>query len=103
MNTKHTPTPWKYHETFTAGEPQGFVISAGALNICQLFTGDNQADEEADAAFIVRACNAHDEMVAALSDAYSHVTLLGSGQTPPLSNSEMCHLLGTALAKAKGE
>ena len=43
-----------------------------------------------------------DDLLAALEDAYAHVTLLGSGQVPPHSNAEMCERLGNALAKVKG-
>jgi len=53
--TERAPGPWKYHMTYTAGEPQGFAVSAGALNLCQLMTGDNDAEEEADARLIAAA------------------------------------------------
>jgi hypothetical protein len=55
--SKHTPTPWKhvhYDETFfTIETMDGNVQTAEAYS-------------EEDAAFIVQACNAHDDLVAAL-------------------------------------
>ena len=74
METKHTPTPWKAEKGRTVMHVTGqhFVV-------CQISTtgyrGDTPEDKrmyaeraEANAAFIVRAVNAHDELVAALED-----------------------------------
>jgi hypothetical protein len=61
METKHTPTPW------TIKKESGSYTIYGA-------NGDSIANDEMyypsaplfkDAAFIVRACNAHDDLVAA--------------------------------------
>lgn len=63
----HTPTPWKYRADdrliVTSHEGQGIL---GTLHIAEL---RNQGQEtEANAAFIVRACNSHAELVAALCE-----------------------------------
>jgi len=71
MTTQHTPTPWK---VLQAGDPSGVprVTSdkGGVAVICvNRYMGEKgpSAEESANAAFIVRACNAHDELVAALT------------------------------------
>lgn len=53
MTTNHTPTPWRVN-TFNGDRQE--VLDANGNNACV----------KANAAFIVRACNAHDELVAAL-------------------------------------
>ena len=72
MTTQHTPTPWK---VLQAGDPSGVprVTSdkGGVAVICvNRYMGEKgpSAEESANAAFIVRACNAHDELVAALRE-----------------------------------
>jgi len=63
MNTAtHTPTPWMVE----ADEDGVQCISHGGGRDGDIVTNIRYADRrgEADAAFIVRACNAHDELVA---------------------------------------
>jgi len=61
-NTKHTPTPW------AAG---GSVIEREGETIAQAFrmTGCPIDQPVVNAAFIVRAVNSHDQLVAALREA----------------------------------
>jgi hypothetical protein len=85
MNTtQHTPTPWTFNDTDGTiradansvsdqmGDYRGSIIAdlKPALG-CDEWTGSAReharAETEANAAFIVRACNAHDDLVAALS------------------------------------
>ena len=90
MNTKHTLGPW--YATNAAGDAQGLVIAeTTGANIAVTYRPE-------DAALVAAA----PDMLAALRDAYAHITLLGSGEQPPLSNAEMCNVLGDALAKATG-
>ena len=74
METKHTPTPWKAEKGRTV-----MHVTGQHFGVCQISTtgyrGDTPEDKrmyaeraEANAAFIVRAVNAHDELVAALED-----------------------------------
>ena len=92
MNTKHTLGPWRVGDAgMTVFGPPNGNPSPETIANCR---------RSGNAAFIVRACNSHHDLVAALRDAYAHVTLLGSGEQPPLSNAEMCNVLGDALAKA---
>lgn len=65
MNTKqtaHTPTPWEacgnlVRTARTDVDPSGLLVCDCPANV------GNRIE---DAAFIVRACNAHDDLVAAL-------------------------------------
>jgi len=74
MSAQHTPTPWKAvreNAHPTGGALLGvFVDRADGSCIAETFSNCGQSDAEcrANAAFIVRACNAHDALVAALSD-----------------------------------
>lgn len=62
METKHTPTPWS---------TSGTKVVDGKIVVAQCkFAGVMSHMQAAhNAAFIVRACNAHEELVAALKEA----------------------------------
>lgn len=67
MNTAtHTPTPWKVALRKDNRVPNRIVtetpVYPGAVNPAEIA----RVVERNDCAFIVRACNAHDELVAAL-------------------------------------
>jgi hypothetical protein len=61
--TTHTPTPWytELDRSIRADDGDGHVALLAGSDF-------NVATEEANAAFIVRACNAHDALVAALRE-----------------------------------
>lgn len=66
----HTPTPW-FHGSMHGDRKQMVFAEGRALCLCQpdyraLPHESDQALMEANAAFIVRAVNAHDAMLAAL-------------------------------------
>lgn len=68
MNAKHTPTPWieqemppRCNDRITADDGEGTTI-------CELPYG-----LDANTAFIVRACNTHDDLVAALKEAQDQI------------------------------
>jgi hypothetical protein len=65
MSTQHTPTPWQVDAS-----KHSVSIVADRFCVAQTATAQtgNVAPAEANAAFIVRACNAHDELVAALRE-----------------------------------
>lgn len=73
MSAKHTPTPWamvahSWEETSVIQTGSGKTVCA--LRIDGLVDEDTQDHYEAimkeDAAFIVKACNNHDALVAAI-------------------------------------
>lgn len=72
----HTPTPW-----FSEGRPPNMVLLFSGKDMgnrkspCILLADDDQA---ANAAFIVRAVNCHDELVEALTNARRIILALDS-------------------------
>ena len=73
MNAQHTPTPWFAVNDGTEDEPMMMVKAARIAGhppqheVAILATGDSSQEmENANAAFIVRACNSFDDLVAAL-------------------------------------
>lgn len=71
--TKHTPTPWYKVQEFANRwaieyRKDGFVpLSLAKITItCCEVSGGKDEENSANAAFIVRACNSHDDLVAAL-------------------------------------
>lgn len=107
MTTNHTPTPWHI-----AGDDNIIHIKAQETLICELTSRESEMgfDYECplkvtkkNAAFIVRACNAHDELVEALKKARDYIegelienALVGGSQT-------LGSFLEAALAKARGD
>ena len=61
--SKHTPGTWEMSKHGTPAYHPQFGVYAASASDHVIVTGKNA---EADAEFIVRACNAHDELLAAL-------------------------------------
>jgi hypothetical protein len=62
--TKHTPTPWTYDSVTRQ------IWDEHRRTIVDMDYGDQLPGmDEANAAFIVRACNSHDQLVGALREA----------------------------------
>jgi hypothetical protein len=74
MPIRHTPTPWSRNIPPASKYP---VIFAGRnTHVTTVNTHGLSKDEiEANTAFIVRACNSHDELVAALKKIKQLATL----------------------------
>ena len=91
---KHTPTPWELHQ----GEDY-IVILRGDETTDQGIMVDNLVD----AAFIVQACNSHDDLLAAAElllqqyDSSGDFTMGGNLTNEPFL------MFRAALARAKGE
>lgn len=64
MNTKHTPTPYFAEQDAVFSRERMHGDYAHRVASCGSVHGDPM--NYADAAFIVRACNAHDDLVKAL-------------------------------------
>ena len=95
-----TPRPWTVerhdqddgsinYEIWT----NGWVLIATYHRVVTLSDADNERARE-DAALIVRAVNAHDDLVAALKAAMDHI---GNGYQPP----DLIEQANAALAKAE--
>lgn len=84
----HTPTPWTYH-LGRGANPRFHIQTAGGYQIAsttelarhaQAHTENEQ--REANAAFIVRAVNSHEALVAALHQMVQMVEFLGFPAAP---------------------
>jgi hypothetical protein len=57
--SKHTPGPWHFRQSFTDGEPSAYEVDAGApgrFNVCTVAAGAGQVEtEEANARLIAAA------------------------------------------------
>jgi hypothetical protein len=101
MTTQHTPTPWEQFAgcgpaIFKAGVTQQIASTARLGPDPQV-----HAVDEANAAFIVTACNAHDELVAALRMMEEHFAWHVEHDTHHDSDLIMLQVARAALAKAK--
>ena len=103
--TEHTKTPWYYKDESTIcdyfGRP---VANPGGFRNGHPECRDENA---ANAAFIVRACNCHDELLEAL-EAFMHdegcfceAAFAGPGTI--VRHSDECIAACSAIAKARGE
>jgi len=113
-NNRHTPIPWYIegesgnpHEAYIiVGDKQGSTI-AWTSNSFDDSSNEEYISEEdtANAQFIIRACNSHDELLEALEN------LIGSGRLPECEVDESAEQrfyevwqqAEQAIAKAKGE
>lgn len=79
MESKHTPTPWKvWDHPVPAGEIH--IGATGTPLIAKVMLRDASINEfEANAAFIVRACNTHEELLFAAEFALKQIKKLATG------------------------
>jgi len=92
MKTKHTPTPWhvwsedkgRRDDVYIAGNPTGEL--GGMRKLAYMVDTWTGANTEANAEFIVRACNAHDQLVtvAKLAKSLTESALSEHGHNPKL-------------------
>ncbi len=94
MDAKHTPTPWRL------GGCSGRMVRPDCFYGGDGFIADVDTTPNAD--FIVRAVNAHDEMLAALKKAQTFIEA-HSGPTSPLENwgPDVRKTINDAIAKAE--
>ncbi len=91
--SKHTPTPWSHWD---GSNRFGLYIGVNYIPIGECGAGSKITSEvtKANAAFIVRAVNAHDELVAALEEALEALMFTNARSTAATN-------ARAALAKAK--
>jgi len=86
-DTKHTPTPWSFqpYKSEYRGDREGFSIRALDGKVIAAARGSTRTEEEkeANAAFIVRACNAHEKLVSELRVALLRIEELESAANDP--------------------
>ena len=101
MNAQHTPTPWQTYAPM-AEHCQIAIesINSETIAIVELMDAkrDYNATAKANAAFIVRACNSHDALVAAATEAENWLSEYESGPDSGLSG--LLNQLRAALAAA---
>lgn len=89
--TTHTPTPWFATDLRQVRSHVGFVALTSGSDF-------NVAIEEANAAFIVRACNSHNALVAAVTGAENWLSEYEAGPDSGLHG--LLDQLRAALAAA---
>lgn len=107
---KHTPTPWKFSQThahtLTIRHADG-----GGEYVAEIRVGDTPElllTDEANARFIVRAVNAHDDLLEALRDliewqAVEHEDGCPEDDTCSCAAAPIIAKVNAAIAKAEGK
>ena len=90
---KHTPTPWKVIEKEGMWDDKLDIMTAN--NITRIASLSQTNNDIANAQFIVKAVNQHDELVSAVSQALSFIMDL---DTSP-QDDDIIDELDTVLAK----
>lgn len=103
--TKHTPTPWSYRKNSTFYDISGsggfgHIADTCASSATVPFNGRSIELGEANAEFIVRACNAHDALVEAVYAACRMISVKYTGKEQ--RENEDWSIIEAALALAKG-
>ncbi len=72
MSTKHTPTPWFIERINKQAPSIVHIVSrkGGTISdeVASVYCADAGSEQEANAKFIVKAVNCHDELLAALKE-----------------------------------
>ena len=97
----HTPTPYSFEELYS-----GIIYVRSKHNgfICKLDAGSAQelGTNRSNAEFIVRACNSHDDLVAALEDAINTLEWVFGCTSPNMDEFEKgIERAKNSLAEAK--
>ncbi len=98
--TQHTPTPWVIKDGYKIySENVSVAFVSSPFNIDGTFTHIDAMglDKEANAAFIVRACNAHDALIKALFECHEY--LIGYHATEP--DESMRRVVGSAIVRSE--
>jgi len=104
-NQKHTATPWRMGGKMGAPEDRFVVFGENGWAIAKILEAGNdaewQAEVEANAKFIVRACNSHDELLTVAKGCLGYLKALPeSGSCRP--DATWLEPLITAITKAEG-
>ncbi len=95
MKTEHSVLPWHADSIDQVRTKSGIVIARCERKERHEYMGSRE--QSSNAAFIVRACNAHDDLVAALERA---LRIIGNGGS---HNGAQLEFMESALSKARGE
>ena len=106
MTEQHTPTPWTVYDAADAYYPgidaarRTVVVFGSADEECGV-RGDTPEEAEANARFIVRAVNSHDEMLEALT--LARTFMVDFEGLPETDAHNPLRIVDAAIAKARGE
>jgi hypothetical protein len=91
------------HETGKGGDGMGHAQCTNRMCGIGFFDDRDAAVEKWNSRVKpnARLIAAAPDLLEALRDAYCHIALLATGQTPPCSNAEAAEAAGAAIAKAK--
>lgn len=96
---KHAPTPY---EVENEGQPSVGIYSIDN-HLVAVLHGRETTAQDATANFIIRACNAHDDLVAALDALLSDINFSLHEIPPGAIGKIQIRNAQAALSKAKGE
>ncbi len=113
QNTGHSALPWAM-ETFgleldeygNVLRGEGRIISGGKhadTIVCEMAGGIPLFEHEANAAYIVRACNSHERLVGALQAAQAALVALSTPDEPGDMPDALLEQIADALAQAEGD
>lgn len=111
--SNRTPLPWKAHKAANdgwalvmSGGAHGFIVANVNIESCPSIASRGLPvvmPAENNAEFIVRACNAHEDLLAAAQNAVNVLAALATGQLKEVTpDSPAIAQLRNAIAKAKG-
>jgi hypothetical protein len=101
MSARHTPIPWKQDPT---GDVGFWVIGTSKVLVAETLNETCSQDESAaNAEFIVRACNAHADLLEACQDALSDSVDASTYPDGPCLNKHVRDALRAAIKKAAGQ
>lgn len=110
MKTEHTPTPWEMLPAYTNRNayPIGKLRNAGATKYWDIVgeatgIGGTEEEDKANASFIVRACNAHDELLAACKRTKALIESEYCGRLANTPFQGFINEVEAAIAKAEGK
>lgn len=101
LATRHTPGPWgcvgtsNHAHDYRLTKPNGDTLPINS-------SANDHSEQRANAAFIVRACNAHDELLAALKMAEEMVSSLYETAGLDADTDPDILKIRAAIAKAEG-
>jgi len=101
---EHTPTPYRVHAEPLEGHPEyhiyHIVCDRGLL--CTIDTS-NEEQDATDAAYIVRACNSHEALLAACDWVLRYAKNTPEGAQWMVSDPSGFRQFETAIAAARGD
>ncbi len=101
----HTPLPWKVtHKVFTG---RYWIEASDETTVATILDPMNSQEVKANAAFVVRACNSHDELVSLIKDVGNwlevHLELGHINAGTGNRDGDLVSQIRAAIAKAEGK